>query len=232
LLIGHSCYRGVYERLRDLFHGTRSLGYIHTVSRAAMDRARILNQQQDLSGVGLGAHDEIFQTRQPVLVGVDVASTYCYLLSREKQRDGVPWGVRLLELQAHGFAPAALIGDGASGVQAGQDLALPHIPRRGDVFHVLHEVTPLVSFLENRAYPVLPQPPALPPERASPARAPEPGGTADRPGARPLAGTPRLAGPLGQLTTDPRRSGKQGTRNSPSGRGRRKSVLLPKNDRC
>ena len=155
LLICHSSYRGVYELLRDLFHCTRSLGYIHTVSRAAMARARALNQQQDLSGVGTGAHDEIFQTRQPVLVGVDVASTYCYLLSREQQRDAVTWGVRLLELQAHGFAPAAIISDGGKALQAGQDLALPHIPRRGDVFHVLHEVTPLVGFLENRAYQAL-----------------------------------------------------------------------------
>jgi len=155
LLICHSSYRGVYELLRDLFHCARSLGHIHAVAHAAMDQARALNQQQVLSGVRIGAHDELFQTGQPVLVGVDVASTYCYLLSLEEQRDGVTWGVRLLELQAHAFAPAAIIGDGGSGMQAGQDLALPDTPRRGDVFHVLHELGPLVVFLENRAYQAL-----------------------------------------------------------------------------
>jgi hypothetical protein len=155
LLICHSSYRGVYELLRDLFHCARSLGTIHAVAHAAMDQARTLNQQQVLSGVRIAAHDELFQTGQPVLVGVDVASTYCYLLSLEEQRDGVTWGVRLLELQAHGFAPAAIIGDGGSGMQAGQDLALPDTPRRGDVFHVLHELGPLVVFLENRAYQAL-----------------------------------------------------------------------------
>jgi hypothetical protein len=155
LLICHSSYRGVYELLRDLFHCPRSLGYIHGVARAAMDRARGLNGQQRLAGVGIGAHDELFQTRQPVLVGVDVASTYCYLLSVEAHRDAVTWGVRLLELQERGFAPQAIIGDGGLGLQAGQDLALPDIPRRGDVFHVLHEVGPLVTFLENRAYQAL-----------------------------------------------------------------------------
>jgi hypothetical protein len=152
LLICHSSYRGVYELLRDLFHCTRSLGYIHALAHAAMSRAQTLNQQHDLSGVGIGAHDEIFQTRQPVLVGADVASTYCYLLSQEEQRDGVTWGVRLLELQDRGFAPRAIICDGGSGLRAGQDLALPDVPRRSDVFHVLRAVSPLVTFLENRAY--------------------------------------------------------------------------------
>lgn len=155
LLVCHSSYRGVYELLRDLFHCPRSLGYLHGVARAAMGRARALNQRHDLSGVRIGAHDEIFQTNQPVLVGVDVASTYCYLLSLEEQRDAVTWGVRLLELQAHGFAPQAIIGDAGSGLQAGQALALPDVPRRSDVFHVLHELAPVVTFLENRAYQAL-----------------------------------------------------------------------------
>jgi hypothetical protein len=68
-----------------------------------------------------------------VLVGVDVASTFCYLLSPEGQRDGVTWGVRLLELQARGFAPQALISDGGTGLQAGQALALPAVPGRQSV---------------------------------------------------------------------------------------------------
>jgi hypothetical protein len=155
LLVCHSSYRGVYELLRDLFHSAPSLGAIHAVAQAAMNRARARNEQQELSAVGIGAHDELFQTNQPVLVGVDVASTYCYLLSQEEHRDGETWGVRLLELQGHGFAPQALIGDGGSGLQAGQALALPGVPRRGDVFHVVQEVTPLVTFLENRAYQAL-----------------------------------------------------------------------------
>src|SRR5207247_5230091 len=133
----HSSYRGVHELLRDLFHYPLSLGSIHNVAHAVLELARARNGRQDLSDVGLGAHDEIFQTNQPVLVGVDVASTYCYLLSLEEQRDAVTWGVRLLELQAHGFAPQAIIGDAGSGLQAGQALALPGVPRRSDVFHVL-----------------------------------------------------------------------------------------------
>jgi hypothetical protein len=155
LLICHSSYRGVYELLRDLFGCTRSLGYLHAVAHAAMAQARALNPQYQLSAVRIGAHDEIFQTNQPVLVGVDVDSTYCYLLKLEERRDGITWGVRLLELQDHGFAPQAIICDAGSGLSAGQDLALPDVPRRSDVFHVLHELGPLVTFLEKRAYRAL-----------------------------------------------------------------------------
>lgn len=155
LLLCHSSYRGVFELLRDLFHCPRSLGYIHNVAHAAMAQARAHNSHQDLSRVGIGAHDELFQARAPVLVGVDVASTYCYLLSLEEHRDAETWGVRLLELQAHGFAPQALIGDAGSALQAGQELALPNTPRRGDVFHVLRDSRDLVTSLENRAYQAL-----------------------------------------------------------------------------
>jgi hypothetical protein len=154
-LMCHRSYRGVYELLRDLFHYRCSLGSLHAVAQAAMDQARVRNGQQDLAAVGIGAHDELFQAQQPVLVGIDVASTSCYLLSLEGHRDGETWGVRLLELQAQGFAPQAILCDGGSGLQAGQALALPDVPRRGDVFPVRHEVRPLVTFLENRAYQAL-----------------------------------------------------------------------------
>src|SRR5262249_8895893 len=64
-------------------------------------------------------------------------------------------GVRLLELQGQGFAPAAIISDGGSGLQAGHALALPQVPHRGDVFHLVQEVTAVASSLEHRAYQAL-----------------------------------------------------------------------------
>lgn len=154
LLICHSSYRGVVELLRDVFSFSLSVERVHAIAHEAMDRARTL-PPTPLGGVRIGAHDEIFQSRQPVLVGVDVASTYCYLLSLEAHRDGVTWGVRLLELQEQGFAPDAIIGDGGSGLQAGQNLAMPDTPRRGDVFHAFQETEALVTYLENRAYDAL-----------------------------------------------------------------------------
>ncbi len=82
----------------------------------------------------------------------DVASTYCYLLSSEEHRDADTWGVRLLELSERSLRPDATIADFAGGLRAGQAEALPDVPCRGDVFHALQTATPLVGYLENRAY--------------------------------------------------------------------------------
>ena len=87
--------------------------------------------------IHIGLLDEIFQASDPVLVGVDAASTFCFLLSLEEHRDADTWGTRLLELVDRGFAPKATIADFASGLRAGHHEALPGRPCRGDVFHAL-----------------------------------------------------------------------------------------------
>jgi len=151
-LIGHSSYRGVVEFFRDLLDVPISLGTVHTIHQDAIAQARPHNHTQDLAHVHIAALDEIYQNRRPVLVGVDAASTFCFLLSDEAHRDADTWGVRLLELHDRGFAPEATIADFARGLRAGQQQALPDTPCRGDLFHLLHEIAPLVSFLEKRAY--------------------------------------------------------------------------------
>ena len=151
-LICHSSLRGVVELFGDVFDCSISVGTVHNVLQSAVGQARSCNEQQDLSGVRIGAHDEIFQSGRPVLVGVDADSTYCYLLSVEDHRDAETWGVRLLELQDQGFQPEATVADAGQGIRAGQALAMPEVPCRGDVFHILQTVQSLATFLENRAY--------------------------------------------------------------------------------
>jgi hypothetical protein len=151
-LICHSSYRGVIELLKDLFDYPLSLGSVHNILHRAVATARQVNARQDLAGIRIGAHDEIFQARRPVLVGADFASTYCYLLTPEEHRDADTWGVRLLELTERGFRPDATIADFAGGLRAGQAAALPGVPCRGDVFHALQTAIPLVRYLDNRAY--------------------------------------------------------------------------------
>jgi hypothetical protein len=87
-----------------------------------------------------------------VLVGVEAASTYCFLLSQESNRDGVTWGVRLLELKERGPGPDAFIADFGSGLRAGCDLAFTDTPCWGEVFHSLQKVVPIVSALAKQAY--------------------------------------------------------------------------------
>jgi hypothetical protein len=152
VLICHSSARGVVELLRDLFDYRISLGAVHNIVHSPIPQARRINRQYDLSPIRIGLLDEIFQAGDPVLVGVDARSTFCFLLSREEHRDAATWGIRLLELVDRGFAPEATVADFGSGLRAGHQEALPGCPCRGDVFHALHEVGPLVRYLENRAY--------------------------------------------------------------------------------
>jgi len=154
-LICHSPTRGISEFCRDLLDYPVSIAKVHNVLQGAVEQARVYNHRQDLSDVRIGAHDEIFQSGRPVLVGADVRSSFCYLLSLESQRDAETWAIRMMELQDRGFRPEATIADAGSGLRAGQALAMPGVPCRGDVFHALQLVQPLVTFLENRAYEAL-----------------------------------------------------------------------------
>jgi hypothetical protein len=155
VLICHSSYRGVIELLRDLFDTPIALGTVHNIVRGAVPQARWFDQQYDLATIDVGAHDEIFQADAPVLVGVDTASTFCYLLSLEEHRDAETWGLRLLELADRGFAPRAIIADGGSRLRAGQGLALPTVPCWGDLYHLFSDLKDLVRSLERRAYKAL-----------------------------------------------------------------------------
>ena len=148
----HSSTRGVVELLRDVFDYQISVGAVHNIVHIAVSDAQRINQQYDLSPIRIGLLDEIFQAGDPVLVGVDAQSTFCFLVSPEKHRDADTWGFRLLELVDQGFAPDATVADFAGGLCAGHQEALPDVPCRGDVFHALYNFGPLVRYLENRAY--------------------------------------------------------------------------------
>ena len=151
ILICHSSYRGVVELLRDLFDYRVGVGTIHNRLRSAAEKAAEINLSQDLSSVQVGLHDEIFQVRQPVLVGIDGESTYCYLLSSADRRDGDTWGVHLLDLSQQGLNPDHTIADAAKGLRAGQAAAWPDKPCYGDVFHIQYQYERLAFFLCRRA---------------------------------------------------------------------------------
>jgi hypothetical protein len=152
ILINHSSYRGVVEFCRDLLDVKMSVGTVHNIARQALAQARAHNLGHALDKVTIAGLDEIFQNGQPVLVGADIASTYCFLLSREDQRDADTWAIRLWELQPRGFHPQATVADFGLAIRAGQKRAFPDVPCRGDVFHALHAIGPVLGYLDNRAY--------------------------------------------------------------------------------
>jgi hypothetical protein len=125
ILHSHSSYRGVVELLRDLFDLPMSVGTIHNRLHSAAQKASAINLAQDLSAIRVGLHDEIFQGSQPVLVGVDGSSTYCYLLAAAEHRDEDTWGVHLLDASKQGLNPEYTIADAAKGLRAGQAAAWP-----------------------------------------------------------------------------------------------------------
>ncbi|MCY3019414.1 MAG: hypothetical protein NTW87_10370 [Planctomycetota bacterium] len=151
VLNGHSPMRGVQQIIEDLLPATVSLGTIHNVAYAAAKRAEALNAEEDLSAIRVGAYDEIFQAGQPVLVGADADSTYCYLLALAQGRGETEWGAQLLELGAKGLHPDYTVADFGRGLRAGQAAAWPSIACHGDVFHVERAVSQVVVYLEHRA---------------------------------------------------------------------------------
>ncbi|MGF1523191.1 MAG: hypothetical protein ACFBSF_12820, partial [Leptolyngbyaceae cyanobacterium] len=128
VLICHSSYRGVVELFRDLLDLPISVGTVYNRLQDTVATATAINQAQDLAGIEVGLHDEIFQSNHPVLVGVDAVSTYCYLLQEVKRRDEDTWGWHLLEVVEQGFAPDYTIADGGSALRAGQKAVMPDIP--------------------------------------------------------------------------------------------------------
>ena len=137
--------------LRDLFDLPISVGTIHNRLQSAATKAAAINLAQDLSPIQVGLHDEIFPGSQPVLVGIDARSTYCYLLEAAEHRDEDTWGVHLLDASEQGLNPDYTIADAAKGLRAGQTAAWPATPCHGDIFHIQHQGKELVSFLSRRA---------------------------------------------------------------------------------
>ena len=152
VLIGHTSFRGVTEILdavldyRDL-----SIATIHNIVQDALAAARPINQAQDLSGIRVAAHDEIYQTGRPVLVGADIRSTFCYLLAVEDTCDETTWGVHLLDLAQRGLRPDRTIADGGKALRAGQAAAWPKVPCNADVFHAERDLGNLAYYLDHRA---------------------------------------------------------------------------------
>jgi len=150
-LICRSSYRGVVEFLRDLLGVPVSLGCVHDVLQSATRQASAINRDQDLSGIRVGLHDEIFQGATPVLAGIDAASTYCYLLAAEQHRDADTWGVHLLDAAQQGLDPDYTIADAGQGLRAGQRAAWGDTPCHGDVFHIQRQCEGLANTLSRVA---------------------------------------------------------------------------------
>jgi len=146
----HSSFRGASKFCEDLLDYQISVGSIYNIMRTNIIKAQEINNQENLSNIGLGAPDEIFHHNKPVLTGVDIRSLYCYLLSQEQHRDGDTWAIHLWDLEKKGFNPERVIADDGVGLRAGHKLALDHIPCDGDNFHITKILIELRRYFRNR----------------------------------------------------------------------------------
>jgi len=164
VLICHCSYRGVVELLGDLFDRPISVGTIHNRLQSAAESTAEVNEAQDLSKIKVGLHEEIFQGSQPVLAGVDAASTYCYLLQGVEHRDEETWGWYLLDAMEQGFKPDYTIADGGLALRAGQKAAMPETPCHGEVFQIQQQFETVANNLSRQAMGATSRRQALEPE--------------------------------------------------------------------
>ena len=152
VLICHSSLRGVVESLRDVFDVTISASTVRNRLNTAAEQASAINAAQNLSRIEVDLRDEIFQCSNPVLVGVDAASTYCYLLKLAEHRDTDTWGCHLLDAVDRGLAPTRTIADAGNGLRAGHQAAFgEEVPCHGDVFHLQHQCQTVANSLTRQA---------------------------------------------------------------------------------
>lgn len=151
-LLCRGSYRGIIEFCFDILGYKISLGGVHNIVNQAIEKAIEINNSEDLSKIRVASNDELFQQGMPVLAGVDLDSTYCYLLVNEEHRDADTWGIHLLYAMDKGFNPEYTVADFGKGLRAGQKLALPNVPCFGDVFHPLYDFKRVLRVLENIAY--------------------------------------------------------------------------------
>lgn len=146
----HAPYRGVMAFLEEVFEFSISIGSINNIVKTAIEKASTINDSIRLDKIKTGLHDEIYQHRQPVLVGVDENSTFCYLLAAEEHCDGTTWGCHLLDLKENGFAPESIVADQGKGQRAGIKEVYPDVPCFADVFHILKDFRDVIRFYENK----------------------------------------------------------------------------------
>jgi hypothetical protein len=116
-----------------------------------VQKARKINQSEDLSPIEASLLDEIFQGKRPVLAGVDARSTYCFLLEEAEHRDEDTWGYYLLEAEERGLNPEYTIADGGKGIRAGQKAAWGDKPCHGDLWHIFDQGEALCRHLTKKA---------------------------------------------------------------------------------
>lgn len=134
-----------------------SYGVVHRVLMEADRNASIFNSGVNLSPIRIGALDEMFSQRDPVLAGIDLMTGYLFLLSLEATRSGNDWEKTLLQGKNQGLALEIVVKDAAKGIADGVNRVFPNAEQRDDCFHAHYEMNKRRLILERYAYSMMSQ---------------------------------------------------------------------------
>jgi hypothetical protein len=142
------------DHLKNIYNYKCSEGKISNIINKYSVKAREFNESIDLSGIKVGANDEIFKASKPVLVGVEPKSNYIYLMQLEEKRDGITWWYNLeLKHTNQDLKLHKSVNDAGKGLNKGiKDSFDNKCNILTDLFHCKDDFLKGLTSLENRAY--------------------------------------------------------------------------------
>lgn len=153
----HASINGIQRTFTSVLGVGISAGRISSILAEASKRAVIFDDSISLDSIKQGANDEIFQGNTPVLTGIDVESTYVYLLAEAGDRSADTWQLFMEDRKEHGLELEVGISDGGTGLNTGIPKVFPDICIQPDVFHELRPVGAEVTRLERKAEKLISQ---------------------------------------------------------------------------
>ena len=143
---------GIQRVLAYVYDGKapQSIGYISSLLKRAGAFAEEILNTISLRGITQGANDEIFDSsNSPVLTGIDLDSTYIYLMQDMYDRKGETWEFVMETLKDKGLELTVSISDAGSGLLKGIKAAFPKADIQIDVFHVFRDFGRAVSHFKK-----------------------------------------------------------------------------------
>lgn len=146
-----SSIEGVQRHFEDVYNMSISVGSISGIMKEASEAAMLFDENVDLSRIKQGASDEIFQGNTPIMVSMDLDSTYAFMLKEATNRSSETWQLYMEECKEQGLELETAIIDGGSGLNAGIPKTFKDVIIQADTFHGLNGVSKEVSKAERQA---------------------------------------------------------------------------------
>jgi len=155
-VVAPNSVRAIEDLIPVLYPGlSPSYGAVQAIAAEAERRAEECNARANLSGISAAALDEMFSQGDPVLAGVDLDSSFLFLLALRTSRGGEDWAEELTSCSKQGLYLEEVVKDAALGIAAGVSEVFPWAEQRDDCFHALYEMGKVRNCLEKRAFGAL-----------------------------------------------------------------------------